>query len=125
MKQTGSHDRAKSSAPGGWPGQTVQQTFIMTNHAGLHARPCALLDKTLRPFDCEVRVEHDRETADGRSLFGLMGLAVGHGSEVKFIISGRDARPAMAAVQRLFETRFEEAYAATSILPFVLGAKPT
>ena len=110
MKQQKPHDSAKASATGGTPRTTVQQTFVMTNRNGLHARPCALLDKALRPFDCEVKVKHDGETTDGRSMFGLMGLAVGYGSKVKFIIKGRDARSAMVAVQRLFETQFEEAY---------------
>ena len=83
----------------------------MTNRNGLHARPCALLDKALQPFSCEVKVEHDGASTDGRSLFGLMGLAVGCESKITFVISGNDAPQAMAAVQRLFDTEFEEAYA--------------
>lgn len=82
----------------------------MTNRNGLHARPCALLDKALRPFSCEVKVEHDGASTDGRSLFGLMGLAVGCESEMTFAMTGDDAPQAMAAVQRLFETHFEEVY---------------
>lgn len=110
MKPPSPQHRDQSNATSSSPGTTVQQTFIMTNRNGLHARPCALLEQALDPFDCEVKVEHDGETTDGRSMFGLMGLAVGYGSKVKFIIKGRDARSAMAAVQHLFETRFEEAY---------------
>ncbi len=112
MKQPLPQRRAKSNATGKSPRTAVRQTFVMTGRNGLHARPCALLDKTLHSFDCEVEVEHDGEITDGRSMFGLMGLAVGYGSKVRFIIKGRDARSAMAAVQHLFETQFEEAYAA-------------
>lgn len=40
-----------------------------------------------------------------------MALAAGFGSRMTFIITGSEAARAMAAVQRLFETQFEEAYA--------------
>lgn len=90
---------------------TLRQTFIMANRHGLHARPCALLVKTLRPFACQVEVESDGMIANANSLLGLMSLAAGFESKLTFIISGGAAARAMAAVQRLFETQFEEAYA--------------
>jgi phosphocarrier protein HPr len=103
---------ARETAASAGPKQTIlRRTFIMTNRNGLHARPCALLDKALQPFSCEVKVEHDGASTDGRSLFGLMGLAVGCESKMTFVMSGSDAPQAMAAVQRLFDTQFEEAYA--------------
>lgn len=82
----------------------------MTNRNGLHARPCALLDRALQPFNCTVQVVHDDASADAHSLFGLMSLAAGYQSELTFIITGHNAAKAMAAVARLFETNFEEAY---------------
>ena len=81
-----------------------------TQH-GLHARPCALLVKTLRPFACDVKVEHDDATASGNSILGLMASAAGFESKLTFIITGSQAARAMVAVQRLFESQFEEAYA--------------
>jgi phosphocarrier protein len=90
---------------------TLCQTFAMTSRNGLHARPCALLAKTLRPFACEARVEANGAVASGNSILGLMSLAAGFESKLTFIISGGEAARAMAAVQQLFETQFEEAYA--------------
>jgi phosphotransferase system HPr (HPr) family protein len=101
----------KKIAPAATNKPTLRQTFIMTNRNGLHARPCAVLIKTLRPFACDVKVEGNGEAASGNSILGLMALAAGFESKVSFIISGSEAARAMAAVQRLFETRFEEAYA--------------
>lgn len=89
---------------------TLRRCFIMTNRNGLHARPCALLVKALRPFACEVRIEHDDAIASGNSILGLMALAAGFESKLLFTITGREAARAMAAVQRLFDTEFEEAY---------------
>ena len=104
-------DACKTAAPADPKQTSLRRTFIMTNRNGLHARPCALLDKALQPFSCEVKVEHDGASTDGRSIFGLMGLAVGCESKMTFVMSGSDATQAMAAVQRLFDTQFEEAYA--------------
>ena len=60
----------------------------MTNRNGLHARPGALLDKTLQPFTYEVKAEHDGASADGRNLFvnprvrhGAFALAHPRGAE--------------------------------------------
>jgi phosphocarrier protein HPr len=86
-------------------------TFVMTNRHGMHAQPCALLVKTLRPFACEVKVERDDgEAASGKSILGLMALAAGFGSKLTFMISGSEAARVMAAGQQLFKTQFEEAY---------------
>ncbi len=89
---------------------TVRQTFIVNVRNGLHARPCALLVKTLRPFRCRAEVEANGEKANGQSIMGLMVLAAGYGTPITFTLTGEDAGQAMAAVSRLFDTRFEDAY---------------
>lgn len=89
---------------------TLRQTFILKNKNGLHARPCALLVKTVRPYRCRVEVEVNGELANGHSIMGLMALAAGYESKMTFSIAGEDAARTMAAVEHLFETRFEEAY---------------
>jgi phosphocarrier protein len=102
----------RSGAVAGVPqaGSALCKTFVLMNRNGLHARPCALLTKTLRPLKCQVEVEANGGLANGYSIMGLMALAVSYQSRVTFTISGDDAARAMAAVERLFETRFEEAY---------------
>ncbi len=93
------------------PVQTLRQTFVLNLEHGLHARPCALLIKTLVPFRCDVQVEANGERANGHSIMGLMALAAAKGSKITFTITGQSAPAAMAAVSQVFETNFEEAYA--------------
>ena len=81
---------------------------------GLHARPCALLIKTLRPFRANVLVQANGEAASGHSIISLMALAAGRGAKVSFTITGEDAFKAMDAVRQLFETRFEGAFKASA-----------
>jgi phosphocarrier protein len=93
--------------------QTVRRTFRVNLEHGLHARPCALLIKTIRPYSAEVLVEANGEEASGHSIMGLMALAAGPGTEVTFTAKGADALEVMAAIQHLFETQFKAAYRVT------------
>ncbi len=88
----------------------MRETFVVGLEHGLHARPCALLVKTLRPFRCDVQVESHGHLANGHSIMGLMALAATRGSELTFTLSGDDAPQALAALSQLFKTNFEEAY---------------
>ncbi len=88
----------------------MRQTFVVNVQNGLHARPCALLVKTLQPFASKVEVEANGERASGHSIMGLMALAAGYGTEITFTITGKDAAEAMAAVGHVFATHFERAY---------------
>ena len=110
MKKNQPTELRKPCLPVGHKPTTLRRTFIMLNRNGLHARPCALLINALLKFKCAVDVEHDGAVTAGRSIMGLMCLAVGYESKVTFIMNGNDAPQAMAAVQQLFDTQFEEAY---------------
>ncbi len=92
------------------PAASARRTFILENKQGLHARPSALLVKTLLPFECEVLVESGGETVNGRSILGLLSLAAGYRAKLNFTVSGRDAYPALDAIQRLFDSSFSDAY---------------
>jgi phosphocarrier protein HPr len=110
-----SDQKSSISARGPDSSHTLRQTFVLDLAYGLHARPCALLVKTLRPFRCLVEVQANGQQADGKSVMGLMALAAGRGSKITFTMTGEDAAPAMAAVSRVFETHFEDAYHAPSV----------
>jgi len=88
----------------------VTRTLVLQNRLGLHARPSALIVKTLQPLKCEMHVHCAGETANARSILGLLSLAAGYGAKLTFSASGPDAPLAMEKIQRLFERNFEEAY---------------
>ena len=93
----------------------LRRVLVVPNQWGLHARPCALLVKTLRPFRCDVKVQTDGPVANGHSILSLLGLAAGFGTRLSFTATGIDAAQALAAVERLFESQFEEAYKTKTI----------
>jgi phosphotransferase system HPr (HPr) family protein len=59
-------------------------------------------------FDSSVRVEVNGESADGKSVLGLLSLCVAYGAKVKFTATGRDAVPALTAVQHLLTRQFRK-----------------
>ncbi|HLH53682.1 MAG TPA: HPr family phosphocarrier protein [Verrucomicrobiae bacterium] len=87
--------------------QSIRRSFVVNLEQGLHARPCALLVKTLQAYSSDVLVECNGETASGKSILGLLTLGAGPGSVMTFTIEGEDALEAMAQVERLFSSRFE------------------
>ena len=92
------------------PAPILRQTFVLKNVLGLHARPSALLVRTLQPCACQATVEHDAHTVDARSILGVLSLAAGYDSNLTFTFQGRDASKALTAVKHLFDTQFGEAY---------------
>jgi phosphocarrier protein HPr len=88
----------------------IRQTLVLLNHQGLHCRPAALLVQTLEDFNCKVIVESHGTLVDGRSILGLLSLAAGFGTRITFVVTGPEAKEAMAAIQQLFEKSFAGAY---------------
>ncbi|MDR3458644.1 MAG: HPr family phosphocarrier protein [Verrucomicrobiae bacterium] len=88
----------------------VRQVFVLKNHQGLHCRPAALIINTLKGLVCTVIVENDGISANARSIFELLNLAAGYQTKLTFTVTGPDANKALAAIQRIFESNFADAY---------------
>jgi len=89
-------------------GLLVTKDLLITNKLGIHARPAALFVKTANRFACEVFVEKDGETINGKSIMGLMMLAAGPGSKLTVHAEGQDATQAVAEIEALIKRKFDE-----------------
>ncbi|MGH7810033.1 MAG: HPr family phosphocarrier protein [Candidatus Binatia bacterium] len=78
------------------------------NKLGLHARAAALMVQTVNKFAAQVTVSKDGQTADGRSIMGVLTLAATQGSKIQVEASGEDAERAIKAIEKLVESRFNE-----------------
>ena len=89
---------------------TAPQTreFVVTNTLGIHARPAAMIVRITNKFKAEVFVEKDGEQVNGKSIMGLMMLAAGRDSRVKFLATGADAAAMLAELEALFTRKFDE-----------------
>jgi phosphocarrier protein HPr len=86
----------------------MKKEMVVTNKLGIHARPAAMFVKTANQFQCEVFVEKDGETVNGKSIMGLMMLAAGPGSKIRVQAEGADAAKALTEIELLLKRKFDE-----------------
>src|SRR3954464_9600063 len=89
-------------------GLKIRKDLTVQNKLGIHARPAALFVKTANKFDCDVFVEKDGETVNGKSIMGLMMLAAGPGSKIRVQADGADAANALNEIEALLKRKFDE-----------------
>ncbi len=80
----------------------------VVNSLGIHARPAALLVKTLSGFESNVSFEKDSLKVNGRSVLGVMMLAAPQGSFITVEIDGHDENECMLAIEEVFARGFDE-----------------
>jgi len=87
---------------------SVSRQVTVTNQLGIHARPSAQFVKLAATFPCDIWIEKDEETINGKSIMGLLMLAAGPGSVLRIICSGDGSERALAALVALIENKFGE-----------------
>jgi phosphocarrier protein len=86
----------------------VIKKLEIKNKLGLHARAAALLVQTVNKFDAQVTFSKDGQTADGRSIMGVLTLAATQGSKIQVEASGEEAERVVRAIEKLIDNRFNE-----------------
>src|SRR2546426_11178588 len=89
-------------------GSIMTKDLIVATKLGIHARPAAMFVKAANRFSCEIYVEKDGETVNGKSIMGLMMLAAGPGSKLTVHAQGQDAHQALAEIETLIKRKFDE-----------------
>ena len=88
---------------------SCSQTVKIQNLKGLHARATAAFVKTAEQFQADITVEKEGELpVSGKSIMGLLMLAVPLGEDIKITANGADAEQALAALCALVDNRFGE-----------------
>ena len=86
----------------------LTKELIVVNKLGIHARPAAMFVKTANRFTCDIHVEKDGETVNGKSIMGLMMLAAGPGCKLTVSADGPDAGKAIRELEDLLKRKFDE-----------------
>lgn len=76
----------------------ITKTIVIEHAQGVHARPASIFVREAAKFQSEISVTSNGTTVNGKSIMGLLMLALGQGVEVTVGASGPDAQ---AAVDRL------------------------
>lgn len=86
--------------------QRVRGFFIVGNSKGLHTRPSTELVKCASIFRSQIRLIYHRETANAKSLLGILMLAASRGSKITVEAIGEDANDAVNAILELANNKF-------------------
>jgi phosphocarrier protein len=86
----------------------VERIVPVTNRAGIHARPAALLVQTAKDFTSAIYLEKDGDRINGKSIMGIITLGAAYGTKINIIAEGADEQAAVDALAHLFASKFEE-----------------
>ena len=95
-----------AAPPAGGPVERAE--LELTNEIGLHARPAALLARSLAGLDAQVTVQMGEKRADARSILAVMALAAGKGDRIEVSARGPQAAEALRRITDLVGRDFEE-----------------
>jgi phosphocarrier protein len=89
-------------------GLKIEKEITIVNRLGLHARPAAMFVRISTRYRAEVWVSKEGEEVNGKSIMGLMMLAAGQGSKLRLRCEGPDADKAVAELEALILSKFNE-----------------
>jgi phosphocarrier protein len=81
---------------------------MVTNALGMHLRPAEKFVKLALQFQADIRVHHNGNEHNGRSILELASLAAECGTRLEVEARGPDALAAVAALAELVEAQFHE-----------------
>ena len=86
----------------------VQQTVLISNKRGLHARASAKFVTLASTQSAAVEVAKDGSSVAGTSIMGLMMLGAAMGDTVTISAQGEGANETLARLVALIEAKFGE-----------------
>ncbi len=86
----------------------TQIDLVLTNKAGLHARPAAQFIQKASSYTSKVTIRTGEKTADAKSILSLMGLGLGQGTRFTLMADGADEVECIAALKAMIENNFGE-----------------
>ena len=86
----------------------ISEELVLRNEVGLHARPAALLARSLAGLQASVTLTLGDKEADAASVLGVMGLGARKGDRIVMRASGPDAQKAVQRIVDLADRNFDE-----------------
>lgn len=86
----------------------LEETFIIKNDAGLHARVASELRQMIGSYEGTVDFETNGKIASGKSVLMLMALGAKKGSKVRVIIKGQEEQKMYEVLKSYFDRGFNE-----------------
>ncbi len=84
------------------------KNYTIVNDLGLHARAATKLVQLASKFPCEVQLSHQGQTANAKSVMGVLLLCGSKGTVVEVAAAGERADECVKAIGELIAGRFGE-----------------
>ncbi|MCP4043938.1 MAG: HPr family phosphocarrier protein [Gammaproteobacteria bacterium] len=88
--------------------KTVRRKITIINKLGLHARAAAKLVTLATGFDAAIYLCRGSHKVNAKSIMGIMMMAVGKGTELEIVATGKKAQKAVDKLEELINNRFGE-----------------
>lgn len=85
-----------------------QQTALIQNRLGLHARAAIKLVELAQSFDATVTIKSDDREVTADSVMGILLLDSAQGQYIDIIAEGPQSQQALTAICALIEQKFDE-----------------
>ena len=85
-----------------------EQIVFVSNRAGIHARPAAILVQACKDFKSSIYFEKGNDRINAKSIMGILTLAAAYKTELRILAEGEDEELAIETISRLFLSKFEE-----------------
>ena len=86
----------------------MRKSVVTIRHeAGLHTRPASIFVREAARFQCEVTLACDDVSVNGKSIMGLLMLALSPGSLVTLVVDGPDEEAALESLAGVLSGDFE------------------
>lgn len=82
--------------------------FPIVNDLGLHARAATKLVQLASKYPCEVQLSHQGQSANAKSVMGVLLLCGSKGTIVEVTATGAQADECVKAIGELIASRFGE-----------------
>ncbi|MBB5181170.1 phosphocarrier protein [Planomicrobium koreense] len=81
----------------------TEKQFVITDEAGIHARPASALVGSLSKFKSDITMEFNGKKVNLKSILGVMSLGVSSGSTVTIAADGEDEEQAIAQITEVMK----------------------
>ncbi|WP_414044549.1 phosphocarrier protein HPr [Macrococcus equi] len=78
-----------------------QQSYVIIDETGIHARPATMLVQTASKFESDIQLEYNAKKVNLKSIMGVMSLGVGKDAEITVYAEGSDEKEAIAAISEV------------------------
>ncbi|HSP20995.1 MAG TPA: phosphocarrier protein HPr [Planococcus sp. (in: firmicutes)] len=81
----------------------TEKQFVITDEAGIHARPASALVGSLSKFKSDITMEFKGKKVNLKSILGVMSLGVSSGSTVTIAADGEDEEQAITTITEVMK----------------------